>query len=191
MHPWFSRTYSELRAEYGKRPLHQAYIRQNCHLQTELQNELRPEARKVFRSRDYSRARYVNDITFRPVDLVYCSLLSIGGDTTTTKAGVYLHILWSKDNSDLDFLYVGQSFNISERIQRQHYNPTNRQQHRSFHYRVWERLLKDPVGMNEVFVILATDNERPDTERLSLQEVWSALVLQTLPYATFRSYLPK
>jgi hypothetical protein len=70
MHPWFSRTYSELRAEYVKRPLHQAYIRQNRHLQTELQNELRPEARKVFQSREYSRARYVNDITFRPVSLL-------------------------------------------------------------------------------------------------------------------------
>jgi hypothetical protein len=44
--------------------------------------------------------------------------------------------------------------------------------------------------MDHEFVLLSAYDQKPDLERLSLQEMWCSLVLQTLPLATLRTYLP-
>src|SRR5580698_2582867 len=88
------------------------------------------------------------------------------------------------------YYYVGQAFDISHRVLTQHSNPTYRKQSPSLHYFIWENLLKDPAGMSEKFVLLSVYDQKPDAERISLQEMWASLTLQTLPSATLNAYLP-
>jgi hypothetical protein len=44
--------------------------------------------------------------------------------------------------------------------------------------------------MDEVFVLLSTYDQKPDSERLNLQEMWCSLVLQSFPSPALRTYLP-
>ncbi|OJJ49591.1 hypothetical protein ASPZODRAFT_128080 [Penicilliopsis zonata CBS 506.65] len=119
-------------------------------------------------------------------------LRSFGGEPQKCKeAGIYLHILWKKDNPDRFWLYVGQAINLSKRIG-DHEDSDYRRDNPSLHYYVWDM----EGGLASEFVTLAIFNEAslPQISRhyiLNLEEMWMACILQTLRATDLEKYLPQ
>ena len=94
--------------------------------------------------------------------------------------GIYLQILWLKNNPNHFYLYVGQSTQMKERLQR-HRDPNWRRKNTSLHYHVWDLGFTDKeYEIEEQFVFLSTFQKDVDSLRLNLLEMWCALMLQTL-----------
>lgn len=111
----------------------------------------------------------------------------VGGDLNYGGAGVYLHILWSNDDPTLLYLYVGQSWNIAQRIS-SHNNPAHRTKYPSLHY-----FAMDQGNLNSVYVVLAADihtDEKDSHYVLNIFEMWSCLIFQTLLPQDLHEWLP-
>ncbi|KAJ5287884.1 hypothetical protein N7478_003570 [Penicillium angulare] len=116
----------------------------------------------------------------------------IGGDTESTAAGVYLHILWSPKEPKHFWLYVGQAMDLARRIA-DHKNKIYRRGHPSLHYHNWD----SREDMCSKFVILATidmdtkGQTLPISEQclLDLFEMWIACLFQTLSARNLDRYL--
>ncbi|OQE14386.1 hypothetical protein PENFLA_c038G10811 [Penicillium flavigenum] len=120
-------------------------------------------------------------------------LRSIGGDTKTTAAGVYLHIIWPPDDPQRFWLYVGQAMNLKRRIA-DHNDKLYRRKHPSLHYHVWD----SREDMCSQFVVLATFNYETEGQNLprshqcllNLLEMWMACLFRTLTARDLDRYLP-
>ena len=95
-----------------------------------------------------------------------------------------MHILWDPRQPTITkyYLYVGQSQNIQERVQR-HENPWNRAKNPSLHYHCWK-----PV-MESIFVVLGYTRETSPL-LLNLLELLCCLIFQTLQSRDLEEYLP-
>lgn len=78
-------------------------------------------------------------------------LQSIGGDTESTAAGVYLHIIWLPEEPERFWLYVGQATDLARKIA-DHNNKIYRNKHLSLHYHICD----SREGMCSELVALAT-----------------------------------
>ncbi|KAH8691303.1 hypothetical protein BGW36DRAFT_431855 [Talaromyces proteolyticus] len=116
-------------------------------------------------------------------------LLEIGGDTG--EIGIYLRILWKRDNPDHFYLYVGQSIQLIQRLN-DHRDPKYRRLNPSLHYFIWDLGLIDPeCQMDEKFVFLSIVEGDVDRLLLNLLEMWCCLILQTFTKNALLAYLPQ
>ncbi|KAJ5810503.1 uncharacterized protein N7503_002721 [Penicillium pulvis] len=119
-------------------------------------------------------------------------LQSIGGDTESTAAGVYLHIIWLPEEPERFWLYVGQATDLARRIA-DHNNKIYRKKHLSLHYHIWDSR-EDTCSKS---VVLATCDPstkgqtvfRADQCCLNLLEMWMACLFQTLTARDLDKYL--
>ena len=113
--------------------------------------------------------------------------LDLGGDTHDSGPGIYMHVIWERNNPAKHYLYVGQSSVISERITR-HLDPWYRTKHPSLHY-----FVLDSGNMESKYVILTlkqTGKSPIPGLLLNLLEMWACLIFQTLTIRGLQEYLP-
>ncbi|KAI9746719.1 MAG: hypothetical protein M1818_000434 [Claussenomyces sp. TS43310] len=116
------------------------------------------------------------------------SIVAIGGELDSDDAGIYLHLVWSKDDAKIMFLYVGQSYCLLRRIS-QHNNPDHPKKHPSLHYHAM-----DLDNMASAFVLLASQIPQETGQHQYLQniiEMWCCLMFDTLAAADRQEYLPQ
>lgn len=126
---------------------------------------------------------------FGNLPLIEYSLLRIGGEPGQN--GIYLHILWIKNNPDHFYLYIGQSTQMKERL-RCHQDPNYRRKNPTLHYYVWDLGLMDKeYEIEDKFVFLSTFQKEVDSLLLNLLEMWCCLILQTITKNALLAYIPK
>lgn len=107
------------------------------------------------------------------------------------EAGVYLHILWLKENPKVFWLYVGQSVCLRDRIT-DHHSRRHHGTHFCLHYYIWNN--PDPEEIDSLFVTLYIDDkqDRPNQQLLlNLAEMWLCCIFQTLTSLHLDQYLPE
>ena len=99
-----------------------------------------------------------------------------------------MHITCLKANPCRYWLYVGQTVEAYRRIIREHQNAIHREKYPSLHYSIFNLNI-----MNDAYVALtvrATVSAEHAATFLNLQEMWVALVFQTLGSKDLKEWLP-
>lgn len=110
----------------------------------------------------------------------------VKGDIHYNGPGIYMHIIWDRQDHKRYYLYVGQSMNVHERIVR-HEDPWYQQKHPCLHCYVL-----NSGGMESQFVLLAEINAQKPMPGLllSILEMWCCPLFQTLTKGSLARYLP-
>lgn len=182
---------AKVKSKYGER---YAPVLEIDDLERILEDGLESAVRDICANGQFTLSRFVlfypHEMAIHSLTNVLTSLREIGRDPTNLKeCGVYLHILWRKEQPGIFWLYVGQAVVLCIRIET-HNDPYRRRRNPCLHYHIWD--LDDNI--ESVFVTLATDKQPSTPEEqliLNIQEMWMCLVFQTLTPVQLDDYLPE